>query len=49
MPGIVADWLSALAKRIKIRASADAALLKPPKNTSGYPIIIFSHGLGMAW
>ncbi|CDH54646.1 platelet-activating factor acetylhydrolase-like [Lichtheimia corymbifera JMRC:FSU:9682] len=46
MPGIVADWLSALAKRIKIRASADAPLLKPPKNTSGYPIIIFSHGLG---
>lgn len=48
MPGIVADWLSALAKRIKIRAAADAPLLKPPKNTSGYPIIIFSHGLGMA-
>lgn len=47
MPGIVADWISALAKHIKIRASADAPLLKPPKHTSGYPIIIFSHGLGM--
>ncbi|KAG0182807.1 Platelet-activating factor acetylhydrolase [Apophysomyces sp. BC1021] len=43
LPSFLVEWLSSQAARKRIRAYADAAVLK---STKAYPIIIFSHGLG---